>query len=97
MTSFGAMAVYLFHLEAVVGRLRTLRPSLFLFLLGGAPLLWYFFDGGFLLLGATLSNGRCLLLGDDNRRQHSAVLLHEAGLAASDAATVECSLLSRLI
>jgi len=94
--NFEAMGVYFFRLEAVLDRLRALRPGLFLFLLARAPLLGGFFSGGFLLLRATLSNRRRFLLGDDSRR-HSAVLLHEAALAASDAPMVENSLLGRLI
>jgi len=87
--NFEAMGVSFFRLEVVLDGPPRLRPSLVLFfLLTGALLLSDLFSRGFLLLGTTLSNRR-RLLGDDSRRQHSAVLLHEAGLAASDALMVE--------
>ena len=91
------MGIYFFRLEVVLDKLRALGPSLFLFLFDGALLLGDFFSGGFLLLGATLSNRRRCLLGDDSRRHYRGALLDEAGLAASDALGVERSLLGRSI
>jgi hypothetical protein len=91
------MGIYFFRLEVVLDKLRMLGPSLFLLLFAGALLLGDFFSGGFLLLGATLSNRRRYLLGDNGRRHCRGALLDEAGLAASDAPGVDRSLLGRSI